>query len=87
MSDGKWSGGIANRTWSRGTRVTNRAEDPAMTRRLYESMKHERFWCEVCGQMHPLMEHQACRDAETASILAGRSLVQPSLIVSVPSDR
>jgi hypothetical protein len=65
MSEGKWSGGAANRNWTRpGSRL--RTTDPERDRRLFELMKHERFLCETCGRMHELIEHRACREQEAA---------------------
>ena len=72
MSDGKWSGGAANRQWARpGSRVTvlgdrERAHD------LFDLMAGENFWCETCGQSHPLIEHRRCRAAEAARPNPGR---------------
>jgi hypothetical protein len=63
MSDGKWSGGVANRTWQRGTRVTKWPGDTERGPRLYEQLAGERFLCEICGVMHPLAEHRQCRSA------------------------
>jgi len=70
-SDGKWSGGAVNRKWTRpGSRL--RLVNPERDARLYELMKHERFLCEACGQMHELIEHQACRELEAARPNPGR---------------
>jgi hypothetical protein len=64
MSDGKWSGGSANRNWTRpGSRI-KLADDAARSARLYELMKNERFLCDACGQMHILAEHRLCREQE-----------------------
>jgi hypothetical protein len=65
-----------NRSWSRGTRVTDWPGDAERSIRLWQQMKHEQFLCDTCGQMHELVEHRECRAAETAKILAGRPLVQ-----------
>lgn len=73
MSDGKWSGGRMNRTWSRGTSVTSWPGDEARSERLFEEMAGEIFLCEVCGRTHPLDEHTLCRRAESAAITAGRA--------------
>lgn len=75
MSDGKWSGGAANRTWSRpGSRHVHVHGDTERARRLYEQMKDVPFLCDTCGQMHPMVEHQRCREAERVrpNILASR---------------
>lgn len=59
---GQWSGGVANRTWQRpGRRVTNMPGDRERSARLFEQLKDTRFWCDVCGSLHPLKEHSACR--------------------------
>jgi hypothetical protein len=64
MSDGKWSGGIANRTWARpGSRYASDGMTGEQRRALYESVKDEPFWCETCGGAHPLREHRECRIA------------------------
>jgi hypothetical protein len=61
---GQWSGGVANRTWQRpGHRVTRYPGDAERGRRLFELLKHERFWCDNCGGVHPLAEHRDCRAA------------------------
>ncbi len=62
MSDGKWSGGAANRLWSRpGSR--HYPHDPERGARLYAQLADAVFWCETCGRMHPLREHRECRAA------------------------
>ena len=67
MSEGRWSGGAANRTWVRpGSRRSMTAEDVERGHRLYQQMKGVAFLCETCGQMHPLAEHQTCRALEAA---------------------
>lgn len=71
MSDGKWSGGRMNR--SRGTSVLGWPGDAERAERLYEDLAGEIFLCETCGRTHPLDEHQLCRRAESAAIIAGRS--------------
>ena len=61
MSDGKWSGGTANRNWARpGNRVTI-TDDQARGARLYAELAGEDFLCDTCGRMHPLREHRQCR--------------------------
>lgn len=59
----KWTGGIANR--ERNVRRLHHPA-PALTRDqerdLADRMAHEPFWCETCGQMHPLIEHKDCRN-------------------------
>lgn len=72
MSEGKWSGGIANRTWARsnGT-VTDLAGDAERSARLYEMNQAERFLCDSCGELHPLSEHRQCRAARLYSGGAG----------------
>lgn len=61
---GQWSGGVANRTWQRpGNRNRNVSGDPARSARLFALLKHERFWCGVCGCTHRLIEISACRTA------------------------
>jgi hypothetical protein len=61
---GRWSGGAANRTWSRpGNRNRNVPGDAERGARLFELLKHERFWCDVCGGTHQLIEISACRAA------------------------
>ncbi len=63
VSEGKWSGGIANRTWQRTTgRVTDLPGDKERGERLALEMDGERFWCETCGRTHPLIEHRRCRE-------------------------
>ena len=60
MSDGKWSGGLMNRTWSRpGSRHFK--SDPEVDARLSAQMAHVEFLCETCGRMHSLIEHRECR--------------------------
>ena len=77
MSDGKWSGGTANRTWSRpGSRVRHVHGEPERGRRLYAQMAGVPFFCETCGQMHPLAEHRQCRAAER---------IRPNILSSRPS--
>ena len=62
MSDGRWSGGIANRTWARTNGViTDLTGDTERGARLYELVKDERFLCETCRCRHPLREHRECR--------------------------
>lgn len=81
MSDGKWSGGAANRSWNRpGSRLRAGPETAQRDHRLYEQMKDLPFYCETCGQMHPMVEHQRCRDAESARpniIAAARQSLSP----------
>jgi hypothetical protein len=72
VSDGKWSGGAANRSWSRGTSVTGWPGDAERSERLFEALASEMFLCEVCGRTHPLDEHTLCRRAKSAAILADR---------------
>lgn len=72
MSDGKWSGGRANRSWSRGVRVTDWPGDAERSERLFEQLAGEIFLDETCGRTHPLDEHILCRRAESAAIIAGR---------------
>lgn len=63
MSDGRWSGGIANRTWTRTDgRVTDLPGDPERARRLTEDLADAVFLDEVCGRTHPLREHRLCRE-------------------------
>jgi hypothetical protein len=63
VSEGKWSGGIANRTWARTNgRVIDLPGDAERGARLYAEHKDEIFWCETCGRTHPLREHQDCRN-------------------------
>lgn len=59
MSEGKWSGSIANRRWER--RRSYAAPDPERDTRLYQQLASEIFWCEICGRTHPLREHRDCR--------------------------
>lgn len=62
MSEGKWSGGAANRTWARTNgRITDLPGDPERGARLFADHAHEIFWCETCGRTHPLIEHRDCR--------------------------
>ncbi len=62
MSEGKWSGGRANRTWARSNgQVTYLPGDAARGARLYALLAGERFLCEICGRTHPLREHRICR--------------------------
>jgi hypothetical protein len=65
VSEGKWSGGIANRTWSRfsGARVVEFSGDAERSARLDVALAGESFWCEACGQVHPLRQHRECRSA------------------------
>ena len=64
MSDSKWSGGIANRTWARpGNRYGSDGLDDDQRAALYDSVKDESFWCETCEGHHPLREHRLCRAA------------------------
>ena len=71
MSDGKWSGGTANRNWARPGSRTRVTGDAARGLRLFEELKGERFLCE-CGRLHPLIEHRQCRDLEAARPNPGR---------------
>jgi hypothetical protein len=71
LSDGKWSGGAANRSWNRPGSRAVLADDSARALRLWQLMRHERFLCEACGQMHELIEHQACRELEASRPNAG----------------
>ena len=67
MSEGKWTGGIANRTWARSNGVvTDLAGDAERAPRLYEMNRANRFLCEACGRTHPLQEHRDCRAAGAA---------------------
>lgn len=62
MSDGKWSGGAANRNWARpGSRVSLDG-DQERGKRLYAQLAGEPFLCETCGRVHPLREHRQCRE-------------------------
>ena len=62
MSDGKWSGGAANRTWARpGSRHYAETLTAQQQHELYEQHADEDFWCETCGGSHPLKEHRQCR--------------------------
>ena len=64
MSDGKWSGGLANRTWARpGNRYGDDGLTPEQQHALFEEHADEPFWDETCGQVHPLREHRQCRGA------------------------
>ena len=73
MSDGEWTGGIANRAWIRpGNRNLNVQGDRDRGPRLAALMANEEFWCDTCEARHALIEHRACRAAATAAILAGR---------------
>jgi hypothetical protein len=72
MSDGKWSGGVANRNWTRPGSRLRLADDSARALRLWQLMKHERFLCETCGKMHELIEHRLCREQEAAHPNSGR---------------
>jgi hypothetical protein len=73
MGDGKWSGGAANRNWTRpGSRLRRIPGDAARSARLFEAMKYERFLCDGCGQVHQLIEHRDCRQAEAARPNPGR---------------
>lgn len=62
---GKWSGGVANRTWQRpGNRNRNVPGDRERSARLFEALKDTPFWCDNCGSVHPLIEHRECRARE-----------------------
>ena len=62
MSEGKWSGGVANRTWARSQgRATELPGDAERGRRLYAQLAAENFYCQHCGRSHPLREHRVCR--------------------------
>jgi len=64
MSDGKWSGGAANRTWARpGSRYQSDGLTEEQRNALYEEHADDPFWDESCGQVHPLREHRECRAA------------------------
>ena len=74
MSDGKWSGAGANRSWSRpGSRYVHDGLTPAQRRDLYESVADERFACDSCSGYHQLREHRECRAAEQARYLQART--------------
>ena len=54
---GQWSGGVANRTWQRpGSRTRNLPGDTERSARLFQRLQHARFWCDVCGGTHQLIE-------------------------------
>jgi hypothetical protein len=62
MSQGKWSGGVANRYWARpGSRREFTPADAELGHRLYEQLAGEGFYCQNCGRLHPLREHRICR--------------------------
>ena len=64
MSGGQWSGGVANRTWQRpGNRNRYAEGDAERGPRLEALLAHERFWCDVCGGLHALIEIRDCRKA------------------------
>lgn len=65
MSEGKWSGGTANRTWARyaGARTVDIAGDDERGPRLYDQLKDEIFFCETCKGTHSLAEIRQCRSA------------------------
>ena len=56
---GKWTGGVANRYWTRGGIRTY--GDATLARQLYAGLAGTSFWCGNCGSMHPLREHKQCR--------------------------
>jgi hypothetical protein len=61
-SDRRWSGGLANREWSRAAGQSNLARLPAEEEHeLYLTMLDESFYCDACGGFHPMREHQQCR--------------------------
>jgi hypothetical protein len=60
---GKWSGGVANRTWNRQYRSVAVTGDEDRSERLFDALADEWFWCEHCGRTHPLWEHTKCRAA------------------------
>lgn len=61
---GRWSGGTANRYWQRpGSRLRNVPGDAERGKRLFAQLAQESFWCDNCGDCHPLAEHRACRAA------------------------
>lgn len=64
MSGGVWTGSGTTRRWIRpGSRLTNVPGDTERGARLFDQLQHERFWCDNCGSLHPLIEHRACRAA------------------------
>lgn len=65
MSEGKWSGGAANRSWARyaGAREISTAGDAERGARLFALLASTEFLCETCGTMHALAEHRQCRSA------------------------
>ena len=64
---GEWSGGSANRSWHRtGHRGAPVDGDTERGARLFAELAGTPFWCDTCGGCHPLAEHAACRDAQTA---------------------
>lgn len=65
MSEGRWSGGTANRTWARyaGAAVVDIAGDAERGPRLYAELADAVFYCETCKGTHPLAEIRNCRSA------------------------
>ena len=61
---GQWSGGVANRTWTRpGSRIRAQPRDRERDARLEAHLAQALFWCDVCGGTHPLIEIRECRAA------------------------
>jgi hypothetical protein len=61
-SDRRWSGGIANREWSRAAGQLNLSRlSPAEEHELYLEQRDLSFYDDACGGFHPMREHQQCR--------------------------
>lgn len=88
MSDGKWSGGAANRTWAR---PGSRYQDDGMTGEqrgaLYESVADEPFFDETCGAVHPLREHRDCRNGAALREVAGTDPATPCIWCGKPLNQ
>lgn len=67
---GEWSGGSANYRWQRaGHRGGPVDGDTERGARLFAELAGTPFWCDTCNGCHPLAEHAACRDVQTAEII------------------
>ena len=61
---GEWTGGHTGvgRRWHRqGRRGGSLDDTPELRARLWDETRHQPFWCDNCGGLHPLIEHQICR--------------------------
>jgi len=64
MSDGKWSGGRANRNWARpGSRRRAVEGDAERSARLAADLADAVFYCETCHGSHPLRDMGTCRES------------------------